>query len=85
MKKLNTRFNQIKILVAMAIMASANFAFAHNGTIKGVIMDAEIKIGLPSANITVNSNPAQATYTDELGMFSLSDLPSGEFTIRHRI
>lgn len=44
-------------------------------------MDSETKSGLLGANVTINSEPSQATYTDELGMFSFSDLPSGEFSI----
>ena len=81
MKKLNTRFILPKILAVIALMASANFSFAHNGTIKGMVFDADSKIGLPGANIRINTDPAQATYTDELGIFSFSDLPSGEFSV----
>ena len=41
----------------------------------------ETKSGLPGAHVRINSTPAQATSTDELGIFSFVDLPSGEFTI----
>lgn len=82
MKKLNTRLLKSRILAVLAFFAAANFSLAHNGTIKGVVVDAATKSGLPSANITVNSEPSQATYSDELGMFSFGDLPSGVFTVR---
>ncbi len=68
----------------MALAAFVLFAFssqAHNGTIKGMVLDAQTRTGLPGANIRINSTPAKATYTDELGIFSFVDLPSGEFTI----
>jgi len=81
MKKNNTR---LSFRIFMALAAFVLFAFssqAHNGTIKGMVLDAQTRTGLPGANIRINSTPAKATYTDELGIFSFVDLPSGEFTI----
>ncbi len=82
MKKFNTRFSLKNLFILILAFTAINPSFGHNGTIKGIVVDAETRTGLLGANVLINSAPNQATYTDELGMFSFSDLPSGEFSIR---
>lgn len=82
MKKFNTLLSIRKLPIFVLFLLMGQTAFAHNGTIKGMVLDAETKTGLPGANIQINSSPPEATYTDELGIFSFTDLPSGEFQLR---
>ncbi len=56
------------------------FANAHNGTIKGLVFDAQTKAGLIGAHVKLLETN-QTTFTDELGIFTFHDLPSGQFTI----
>jgi outer membrane receptor protein involved in Fe transport len=46
-----------------------------------MVNDAETMTGLPGAHVRINSEPAQATFTDELGIFTFVNLPSGEFQV----
>ncbi|GAB4262993.1 MAG: TonB-dependent receptor [Saprospiraceae bacterium] len=56
------------------------FAATHNGTIKGVVVDADTRAGLPGAHIFLKEY-GLSTYSDELGYFLFSDLPSGKVNI----
>lgn len=58
----------------------ANFSLAHNGTIKGMVFDAETRTGLPGAHIVILDS-RMATFTDELGLFAFSDLESGTYKL----
>lgn len=58
----------------------ANFSLAHNGTIKGLVLDAETKAGLAGAHIVILDSRV-ATFTDELGLFAFSDLESGTYKL----
>lgn len=75
---IETKFSHF---LTMLLLMAAIAAQAHNGTIKGMVLDADTRTGLPGANIRINSTPPEATYTDELGIFSFTDLPSGEFQL----
>lgn len=81
MNKTSHPFFLLKTLIASAFLLVFHPLQAHNGTIKGMVNDAETMTGLPGAHIRINSEPAQATFTDELGIFTFVDLPSGEFQV----
>lgn len=53
---------------------------AHNGTIKGLVLDADTRTGLVGAHVKLLET-GQHTFTDELGIFSFQDLASGTFTV----
>ncbi|RMD76247.1 MAG: TonB-dependent receptor [Bacteroidetes bacterium] len=52
----------------------------HNGTLKGMVMDARTGTGLVSALVVLEPG-GQAAYTDELGMFAFQDLMAGRYTL----
>ncbi|GIV31454.1 MAG: TonB-dependent receptor [Saprospiraceae bacterium] len=75
----NLYTRSIRFCLLFAVFAHFG-AFAHNGTIKGMVLDAQTNTGLAGAHVTLEQT-GQYTYTDELGIFSFQDLPSGTFAI----
>lgn len=61
------------------------FVFAQTPVqvVRGTIVDAETRIGLPGANIVVlNTDPLLGATTDEKGLFTISAVPVGRHTLR---
>ncbi len=54
---------------------------AHNGTIKGQLIDAQSKLPIENTNVVLNENLMQ-TQTDAFGKFQFSDIEAKEFTIQ---
>ncbi len=75
-----TRFTLKNSLSALAFLFFFSFANAHNGTLKGLVIDTETNTGLIGAHVQLVET-GQSTFTDELGIFSFHDLPSGKFTV----
>ena len=75
-----THFSSKLRLTAWLFLFFTSFANAHNGTLKGLVFDAETRTGLIGAHVKLLET-GQATFTDELGIFSFHDLPSGKFTV----
>ncbi|MEK7257634.1 MAG: TonB-dependent receptor, partial [Bacteroidota bacterium] len=76
----NTRFPLFNCLAASLFLLAATFCSAHNGTIRGMALDSETRLGLAGANVELVET-GKFTATDELGIFTFADLPSGVFTI----
>jgi outer membrane cobalamin receptor len=71
----------IKLLfLAFVVCLLPISAIAHGGTITGIVADNENNLELPGAFIIVKENGRTAV-TNELGIFSVTDLESGNFTI----
>lgn len=71
----------IKLLfLAFVVCLQPIWAIAHGGTITGIVADNENNLELPGAFIIVKENGRTAV-TNELGIFSVTDLESGNFTI----
>lgn len=51
----------------------------QTGTIKGRVIDAEVKSPIPDVKVTLSG--FSATYTDEQGYFSFSPVPVGNYTL----
>lgn len=81
MENFFTRFDLLKCLMAFLMAVATQHLYAHNGTIKGMVLDGETMTGLAGAHVRINSVPTQATFTDELGIFTFVDLPSGKFEV----
>jgi outer membrane receptor protein involved in Fe transport len=76
-----TRSKFLWILAFAACFFSALPCQAHNGTIKGIVLDSDTKVGLPGANVELVGHN-QNTFTDELGIFSFADLEAGKFQVK---
>ncbi|MCC6727434.1 MAG: TonB-dependent receptor [Saprospiraceae bacterium] len=81
MNKTQHPYFQFKSFFAFILLLASYGLNAHNGTLKGMVLDAETMTGLPGAYVSINSEPAQITFTDELGIFTFVDLPNGEFRV----
>jgi outer membrane receptor protein involved in Fe transport len=81
MKKYYTQPHLPKLLT-LILMSISQILLAHNGTIKGMVLDAKTMTGLPGAHVTINTEPRQTTFTDELGIFTFVDLTSGKFEVK---
>ena len=67
MNRFNTFSYFVKLAAVLVALALPYFTNAHNGTIKGVVTDAETRLGLPGAHVHINTEPTKITFTDELG------------------
>ncbi len=56
-------------------------AFAHNGSIRGSILDASNKSPLGGASVALSGLVAGKTYSDELGFYQFSNLPAGRYEL----
>ena len=55
----------------------------HNGSLSGIVRDANTKLELPGATVEI-AELEKAAYTNELGYFSFAELPAGTYTVRIR-
>ena len=76
-----TLYPHMKNVFVLATLLVAHTVLAHNGTIKGIVLDAQTKQGLAGANVIL-LQPPKTTFTDELGVFIFSDLPAGTVQIK---
>lgn len=53
---------------------------SQKGTIKGCVVDAELKSPIPGAKIKIVDMPFE-TYTDAAGNFTVADIPVGSYTL----
>ena len=73
----------ISLMVTGSFQQMHAAVILHNGTLKGVVLDARTGTGLTGA-LVVLSPGEQSTYTDELGMFAFQDLVAGNYTLEVR-
>ncbi len=71
--------NTLLILFVMCLSQAPILAF-HSGTIEGVVYDADSRVELAGARLTLFPVEANA-YTNELGHFAFRDLPEGNYTL----
>lgn len=75
---LNSTFKLLFLAFVVCLLPIS--AIAHGGTITGIVADNENNLELPGAFIIVKENGRTAV-TNELGIFSVTDLESGNFTL----
>ena len=75
-------FNQLTTL-ALFLLAISSGAFAQQGTIRGYINDADLKVPITGATVNISGN--KGDNSDMFGMFSIGDVNPGEYemTISH--
>lgn len=64
----------------IALLACTPLFAVHGGSIKGLVVDAETNTELAGATLRLNGSEG-STVTNDIGMFSFTDLPGGEYTI----
>ncbi len=78
---MNTRYCLIFILAFFL----TPFAFSQNGSIKGIVKDADSKENIFYGNVSIlqaeNKKFVQGTITDEAGMFHFSNLKPGKYIL----
>lgn len=54
---------------------------AHNGSIRGSVLDISNKSPLAGASVSIAGPVAGKTYSDELGVYQFSELPAGQYDL----
>lgn len=69
------------VALGLALLLAPSLAWAQQGTIAGTVIEEETGDALPGANVQVVGTEA-GTATNTNGEFSISDVPTGEQTVR---
>lgn len=69
------------VLLFALIFFNCTFSFAQKGSIYGKVID-DLGLVMPGANIAINTNPSQGTYSDNNGKYQFSLIPEGSYTIQ---
>jgi hypothetical protein len=82
------RFPLVTLFFILALLLASSFGYtkgntdsqSQKGTIKGCVVDAELKSPIPGAKIKVVDTPFEI-YTDTAGNFTVTDIPVGSYTL----
>ncbi|MBK6903291.1 MAG: TonB-dependent receptor [Saprospirales bacterium] len=69
------------LLTLLLLFLFSTALLAHNGSIRGSVLDAETKSPLAGANVWLENTELQA-YTDDLGYYQFEDLTAGSYSVR---
>ncbi|MFZ4634852.1 MAG: TonB-dependent receptor [Saprospiraceae bacterium] len=70
-----------RFFLSFCMLIVAGALWAHNGSLRGSVLDANTRAPLAGALVTLENDNRQ-TYTDNLGFYQFNDLEAGKYTIR---
>ena len=77
-----------KVSIALLFIIQLSYIFAqtegvNTQTVRGIVVDKETQVGIPGATVVVHgTNPLKGASTDNLGNFSISEVPQGRYNIQ---
>ena len=70
-------------LVLFLSCSKSNLEPEEFGDIEGIVIDSETELGIPNVNITTTP-PSNSILTDSDGVFTITNIPAGGYTIQAR-